>query len=304
MNDAHCHFFSQNFFNALGRERQTQGDPALELPAELGWDAPGTDDALADRWILELDRHSVGRAVLIASTAGDESSVAAAVARHPDRVIGAFMFNPLQPDAESRLARALGELKLRMVCLFPAMHHIRLDDEKVVTVFKAAAHHDAAVFIHCGLLSVGVRVRLKLPSRFDQRLGDPLAAAAIAARHPSVPVVIPHFGGGMFREALMAAEAAPNIRLDTSSSNNWIRFHHGLTLKDVFARALDVAGPSRLLFGTDSSFFPRGWQRTVFDTQRQILEDLKVSAHAQSMIFGDNLAQLFPAPSNPGKQLT
>jgi len=39
------------------------------------------------------------------------------------------------------------------------------------------------------------------------RLGDPLAVAALAARHPGATIVIPHFGAGFFREALMAADA-------------------------------------------------------------------------------------------------
>jgi len=290
--DSHCHFFSEGFFRALGRERQTTGDAAVELPKELGWDAPGNNDALADRWVAELTRHGVLQAMLIASTHGDEESVAAAAARHPDRILGAFMLNPRAPDASQRLERALDELRLRMVCLFPAMHHVNLDDPAVAAVFDAASRRKAAVFIHCGALSVGVRQKLGLPSRFDLRLGDPLAAAAIAVRFPSVPVVIPHFGSGLFREALMAAAAAPNIRLDTSSSNSWIKFHPGLTMREVFARALDVAGPSRLLFGTDSSFYPRGWQKGVFDAQRAILDELNVPAGAQALIFGDNLAKL------------
>ena len=302
--DAHCHFFSSGFFRALGRDRhapnaasqagQTDTDAAISLPVELQWDPPGTDDALAARWIAELDRRSVAQAVLIASTSGDEQSVAKACALHPDRFIGAFMFNPLVQDAAARLETALTDHRLRMICLFPAMHHVRLDDEAVAKVFGAAARHGAAVFVHCGALSIGVRKRLGLPSKFDLRLGDPLAVAAQAVRHPSVPVVIPHFGSGLFREALMAADSAPNIKLDTSSSNSWIRLHHGLTLRDVFARALDVVGPSRLLFGTDSSFFPRDWQQAVFDAQKQILDELSVPAEAQARVFGDNLAQLFP----------
>ena len=67
----------------------------------------------------------------------------------------------------------------------------------------------AAVFVHCGVLTVGVRKRLGLPSPFDLRLGDPLAVAAVASRYPTVPVILPHFGAGLFREALMAADAVP-----------------------------------------------------------------------------------------------
>ena len=117
------------------------------------------------------------------------------------------------------------------------------------------------LFVHCGVLTVGIRRKLGLPSRFDMRFSNPLDLHAIALAHPRLPIVVPHFGAGMFREALMLADLCPNVVLDTSSSNHWIDYHPGLTLVDVFRQALLVAGPSRLLFGTDSSFFPRGWNR-------------------------------------------
>jgi predicted TIM-barrel fold metal-dependent hydrolase len=300
--DAHCHFFSANFFRTLGADvpSATAGDdPAESLPARLGWDAPGSDDALADRWVSELDRHGVSQAMLIGSVPGDEASVAAAVRRHSNRIVGAFMLNPAAPDAGSRLDRAFGELGLRTVCLFPAMHRVAVDDARSAAVFEAAERHNRAVFVHCGVLSIGVRKKLGLPSRFDLRLGDPLAVAAMAVRHPSVPVIIPHFGAGLFREALMAAHASPNIVLDTSSSNDWVRLH-GLTLREVFARSLDWLGPERLLFGTDSSFFPRGWQHGVSGIQHAILEDLGLAPPARDQVFGGNFARLLgartPAP--------
>lgn len=294
--DAHCHFFSGNFFRTLGVEATQAaagGDPAESLPKFLGWEAPGADEQLADRWRTELDRHRVDHVMLIASVPGDEASVAAAVQRHPDRIVGAFMFNPAAHGVESRLERAFGELGLRTACLFPAMHRVSVDDSGSVLVFEAAERHAGAVFVHCGLLSLGVRKKLGLPSPFDLRLGDPLAAAAMAVRYPSVPVIIPHFGAGLFREALMAAHAAPNIFLDTSSSNDWLRLYGGLTLRDVFARALDFLGPERLVFGTDSSFFPRGWQHGVRDIQRAILEDLGIAPAAQALVFGGNFARVF-----------
>ena len=80
-------------------------------------------------------------------------------------------------------------------------------------------------------------------------------------------MIVPHFGAGFFREALMAADQCPTIHLDTSSSNSWMKFHPGLTLEAVFRQALAVAGAERLLFGTDSSFFPRGWQQPIYEAQ-------------------------------------
>lgn len=187
--DAHCHFFSSRFLEILTRDAANlpTENRAAAVAATLGWDPPGSVESLADRWIAELDRYRIDRTGLIASVPGDEESVATAVRRHPSRFVGYFMFNPVAPDADARLARAFGEQHLRVAALFPAMHKYRLDDDRVHAVFAAAAAHRGAVFVHCGVLTVGVRKKLGLPSPFDLRLGDPLAVAAVALRHPAVP---------------------------------------------------------------------------------------------------------------------
>ena len=292
--DAHCHFFSARFLELLTQGTEVQGDRATAVSAKLGWDPPGTAEELADRWVAELDRHGIARSSLIASIPGDESSVRTAVLRHPARFVGFFMFNPAAGDVTGRLAPLLEGRHFRVVALFPAMHRYRLDDPAVATVFEVAAAAGAAVFVHCGVLTVGVRKRLGLPSPFDLRLGDPLAVAAVAARHPGVPVIIPHFGAGFFREALMAVDQCANILLDTSSSNSWMKYYPGLTLDAVFQQALAVAGPERLLFGTDSSFFPRGWQKPVHDAQVAALAAARATLDARSRVMGGNFARLFP----------
>jgi predicted TIM-barrel fold metal-dependent hydrolase len=278
LNDVHCHFFSSRFLELLTASVQGLPDEgrAAAVSARLGWDDPRSADDLADRWAAELDRHGVERAVLIASIHGDEESVAAAVRRHPARFVGFFMFNPLVADASERLTRALGEMGLRGVCLFPAMHRYPLDHDRVAHVFEMAARNQAVVFAHCGVLSVGVRKKLGLLA------------------HPSVPVIVPHFGAGFFREALIAADQCPNVHLDTSSSNSWIKYHPGLTLEAVFRQALAVAGPDRLLFGTDSSFFPRGWQKPVHDAQMAALASVGAGDDVLAKIAGGNFNRLFP----------
>ena len=301
INDAHCHFFSGGFFAALAQDPAAPpvADPAVDLPAALGWDAPGDPDQLADRWVAELDRHGVGRAAVMASVPGDEASVAAAVARHPSRFAGLFMVNPLAPDAERRVRRGFGEHGLRCACLFPAMHRFALDDECVEAVFRAAADHGCAVFVHCGMLSVGVRRKLGLASRFDVRLGDPLAVVPVASAFPGVPVIIPHFGAGLLRETLMAADLAANVHVDTSSSNGWTKYTPGLSLADVFRQALAVLGPERILFGSDSSFFPRGWQRPIHEAQSAILDEIGLDGKEQASIFADNFDRVFGPAGTP-----
>ena len=299
LNDAHCHFFSAGFFARLARDPSAPpaDDPAVDLPARLGWDAPGDTTALTDRWIAELDRHGVARAALMASVPGDEASVAAAVARHPARIVGSFMLDPTAPDAAARVQRGFGELRLRCACLFPAMHGFAPDDEaRVVPVFEAAAEHGCAVFVHCGVLSVGVRRKLGLASRFDIRRGRPLALVPIASAFPGVPVIIPHFGAGFFRDTLMAAALCHNVVVDTSSSNAWMQYlTPPPTLAGVFRQTLAVLGPERILFGSDSSFFPRGWQHPVHDAQRAALDAVGLDKQGRAAIFAENFERVFGA---------
>jgi predicted TIM-barrel fold metal-dependent hydrolase len=108
---------------------------------------------------------------------------------------------------------------------------------------------------------------------------------------------VPHFGAGFFREALMAAEMCPNINLDTSSSNGWLKYVPGLTLAEVFHRALGIVGPNRLIFGTDSSFFPRGWRRVIYGAQRTALDELGTEAETINKICAGNFERIFGAGS-------
>src|SRR3954447_17838455 len=280
--DAHVHFFSHRFFQSLAS--QAQDVPALQ--AKLGWNLPPVDpESLAETWATELNRHGVALAAIIASTPGDEASVLAAANAYPERFLPYAMVNPTAENV--RVAPGL-----KAICLFPAMHRYSLHDERAERMIEQAAAQRSAVFVHCGVLTVGVRRKLGLPSPFDMRFSNPLDLHAIALRHPKTPFLVPHFGAGMFREALMLADLCPNVYLDTSSSNSWTRYE-GVELKTVFRRALDVLGPGRLLFGSDSSFFPRGWNAAIFDSQTAVLADLGVSAADARRILCDNLAEVF-----------
>jgi predicted TIM-barrel fold metal-dependent hydrolase len=261
-----------------------------------GWTMPPRDPAeLAAIWAAELDRHGVSGALMIASVPGDEDSVAAAVAAFPDRIAGAFMFDPTKPDAESRARRAFDELGLRVVCLFPAMHHYSVAESEGVRALASLAGDRAgtAVFVHCGALSVGARKKLGLPSHFDLRRSNPLDIYRLAAEFHKTKFIVPHFGAGMFRETMMLADLCPNVLVDTSSGNKWMKYEAApVDLPTIFRRALEVVGPERLLFGTDSSFFPRGWQEKIFTEQVNALSDVGADRGQARAIFGGNMRRL------------
>jgi predicted TIM-barrel fold metal-dependent hydrolase len=293
VSDAHVHFFSHQFFQSLAAQKKTI---AQSLGPELGWHIPEAHPVrLAETWIRELDRHGVERCVLIASVPGDHESVVAAVAHAPQRFFGYTMVNPTASDTVAHVEAALASGHIRGLCFFPAMHRYSMHDDRVAALLDLAAHRPGTiVFVHCGVLSVGVRKKLGLPSLFDMRYSNPIDVHAIAMRYSALRFVIPHFGAGYLREALMLCDLCPNVYMDTSSSNSWMRYEEAhLDLRTVFRRALDVASPRRILFGTDSSFFPRGWNQQIFDAQSKALYEIGANAETARFIFHDNLENLF-----------
>jgi uncharacterized protein len=290
--DSHVHYFSRTFFDALGRQG---GRSVEEIGNVLGWQMPAEDPAdLAGRWVEEMDRYGIDRICAISSVHGDEASVIAAGELHPGRFCGYFMLNPVAPDAVERTRTALASGRTHAICLFPAMHCYEMNDERVRPVLELAAEKPGvAVFVHCGVLTVGVRKKLGLPSPFDMQYSNPIGLHAVALRYPQINFVVPHFGAGYLREALMLADMCPNVYLDTSSSNSWVKYQpEGLDLRGVFRRTIDVLGARRLLFGTDSSFFPRGWNYEVYETQIRCLQDLGLGAADVRLILGENLRRI------------
>ncbi len=295
--DAHAHLFSYAFFQTLAGQRG-QPDRVEDLVNELGWEVPPKDSSkLAARWVRELDSHFVAQSVLMSSVPGDENSATEIVAARPDRFYGYFMFNPLGPDAGGRALRAFDQLGLKGLCLFPAMHHFSVQDARLDPIYELASERPGVViFVHTGVLTVGVRNKLGLASKFDMSLSNPIDLHRVAMEHPKVKFVIPHFGAGFFREVLMLGDLVENVYLDTSSSNSWMKYQvPETTLKEVFRKALEIYGSGRLLFGTDSSFFPRGWNNSVFDAQAAVLKDLGVEGEAAREILGGNLRRLMEA---------
>jgi predicted TIM-barrel fold metal-dependent hydrolase len=276
--DAHVHFFSHRFFEALAAQK-----PGLTFES-LHWHMPPEQpEDLANVWAHELDRQGVAHAALISSVPGDEQSVIRAAAAFPDRFFAYAMVNPAnwQPSDVS------------VACLFPAMHRYSIQSDDALRVFDWAQENRRAVFVHCGVLSVGIRKKLGLDSHYDMRFSNPIDLHAVAMRYPTVPIVVPHFGAGYFREALMLADLCPNVYLDTSSSNQWTKYQEShLDLRHVFRRALDAIGSKRLLFGTDSSFFPRGWHAQIFEDQARALYEINVSEEDARAIFSENLLRI------------
>ncbi len=295
--DFHAHFFSRTFFDTLAVQSPLPGEPAAKLAAlaqKTGIEIPGADVAEhTARWLAQMEQNQVAHLCAFASVPEEVPAVCEAAAISGGRISAFALVNPRVDGAAARVRSLLEARKVRGVLLFPAMHHYHLGGPEARPLLDALDEHAGIVYVHCGVLIVKLRDLLGLPRPQDLSFANPLGVVPAANAHPRAHFVIPHFGAGFFREALMAGASAPNIHVDTSSSNSWMATQTPRpTLAEVFARALDVFGAQRVLFGTDSNTFPTGWRKDRFEEQHAALRSLGLSVAAEEAIFGGNARRL------------
>ncbi|HAK54192.1 MAG TPA: 2-amino-3-carboxymuconate-6-semialdehyde decarboxylase [Acidobacteria bacterium] len=293
--DSHIHLSTAGTARAR-RTRLSQLDERLVEAYHGRWSrslasrdeqGPETDvpdvETVARRWLAELDAAGIDRAVFFpAYDAPDD--LLAFIASAPDRFVGYTTFDPTNRENAHRLQQQVDEGGVRGLKLYPMAGHFHADDDACFPVYEVCADKGIPVIIHFGI---------SIDATHDLRYGNPLDLSHIALRFPSVRWIIPHFGTGFFREALMLAAQYQNVYLDTSSSNNWVQYAPvPTTVADLFRRTLDALGSERLIFGTDSSFFPRGFRTNILEQQLAICNDLNLSPAEMDNIFNDNIRRI------------
>ena len=259
--------------------RRAWGFPAPE---------PAGDDAdMAARWAQEVERHRLVRVVFV--TGGGNERLALALKPYSDKFVGFAHHDPFAPDAPAALERAVRTFGLRGYKIIAPHHQDRLDGERLYPLWETAERLKIPVLIHFG------------PLRYEGIVAgpniSPLVLQDVARAFPEVPFVVPHFGCGYPRELLHLMWVCGNVYVDTSGSNEWMRWMpYALDLKALFGKFLETVGPQRIVFGTDSSWFPRGFARRYLQVQFQACRELGLGQDALRLIFAGNAARLLGLP--------
>jgi predicted TIM-barrel fold metal-dependent hydrolase len=245
--------------------------------------SPADFEAVAEKWEKELDRAGIEKAVFFTS---DEvhTELVRFVSMKPDRFIGYSTFDPTDEKSAGMLEKQIEEDGVRGIKLYPMKRHFHVNDPACFPVFEVCQEKQIPVLIHFGL---------SISATHDLSYGHPLDLSTPALRFPAVKWVIPHFGTGFFREVLLLAAQYGNVYIDTSSSNAWIRHSpYPLTLKDLFERTYETVGAKRIVFGTDSSFFPRGFRKNILEEQLRICNELGLKEEEIDNIFHHNIVRI------------
>jgi uncharacterized protein len=310
--DFHAHFPIKGDISASGGgvRRYAAGSPAAEQAEymraqseryraawRLAWDFPEPDpepeapadeqplETIADRWLAELDRYGIDRIGF--ATGGGNDTLARVVARHPARFIGFAHHNPFSPGAADEMERAVTNLGLRgLKILAPALER-RIDDRALYPLWEVIERQGVPVLIHFGMLGAGGGIS------WNER-DNPGALEQVCRDFPTIQFVIPHFGIQYVKELLFLCWACENVNVDTSGSNQWVRWMpYSLTLDDLIRKFYETVGPERILFGSDSSWFPRGFSIRYLQDQIRACRFMNLPDPALRKIFGENAMRLF-----------
>ncbi|MGB3329147.1 MAG: amidohydrolase family protein [Thermomicrobiales bacterium] len=189
------------------------------------------------------------------------------VARHPDRFSSFCYLNPAHDPGWS-----LAELDRCLpggctgIKLWIAVH---ADDARLDPIMARAATDRLPVLHHAWYKA----------TEFAYNESTPAEIATLARRHPDVPIVMAHLGGGGQR-GVIDIQDCPNVVVDTSGAQ---------PQAGLIEFALDRLGPDRVVFGSD-------WPIRDFAVQRAKVEGARIDASARAAIVGGTMGRLLGLP--------
>lgn len=211
----------------------------------------------------------------------DHAYLEASLARHPGRLAGVFLLDPLDPDAVSRLQCHVtdgGCSGVRLIALAEEPPPW-LDGPPGDPIWEAAAALDVPVSL------------LVSPGCLD-------AVARRAGRSPQTTIVIDHLGlvgagsGAGPRASLLRCAAPANVSVKVSalgelSAEPWPH----MDLEPLVREVLAAFGPDRVVFGTD---WPYALEHGPWQDQRlAIAEGWDLGGADVDGLFGANAANLW-----------
>lgn len=270
--DFHCHFpIKENFgfpdypqhvhpaFTTHGAVNQSEvWRKAWNFPTS---ETATNDSDMADRWVKDMDAKGVEKVCFVSG--GGNERLAKIVASHPDRFIGFAHNNPEKENAADELEHGLRDLGLKGYKILGPDIKTPFSDRKFDPLWEICQNYGVPVLIHFGLLGAAGGTATGVNY-------SPLSIADVALRFPHLNFVVPHFGCTCMGDLLQLCWTRPNVWVDSSGSNQWIRWMpFKLSLEDVMRKFLETVGSGRLIFATDSSWFPRGFAFSYLEEQNR-----------------------------------
>ncbi len=290
--DSHMHMISKGVLGELMAQAAERGEDIQQGMARRRRGVKVGDriipdvspEEMARRWCDELDRVGIDKAVFM-SFVPDSDYFRAFIKARPKRLFACCTLDPTAPDAAEQLEEeiAAGFVGVKV---YPTNQCYRLSDPQARPFFEKALELGVPVTVHYGV---------SVAPTSDLACADPIDLHPVARDLPELSFIIAHFGAGYLESVLSLFYHCPNVHVDSSGTNNWRSLLPcELSLRDVFAKCVDVMGPERVLYGSDSGGVPSTYRDWVLLDQADIIEHrLGLSEGERRLVLRENAERLY-----------
>lgn len=288
--DAHFHTFT---YQGLESRAKRAGFESLEKMIEARGQRMGRHTELppksikdlVDKWVGEMDKYGVTKGMTLTDW-NDPSFLEVAMKDYPDRFIPYMMVNPKEEGAYQIFEDAYSKYGIKGIKLYPPLHYYHAYEDLVTPFYQFCDEHKMLVTYHMGI-SVGAVA--------DLRFMNPADVSPIARDYKNVKFLFAHFATGYLKELLFLMYHVNNVYAETSSSNRWMEFlPYEITLDQVFKKVINASGADHLIFGTDSTDFPRGWRQPIYLNQLAVCNQIEMTQEEVNGVFFNNLEKILP----------
>ncbi len=219
--EGYLNMFAKNIFSILGMPanqymEKISKTPKSELIEELATLFTRFEVPLDD-FVEMLDESGVEKAVHVSEDTETTTRVkpvsndyiAKITSEYPDKLLAFAGVDPNKGDkAREEAERALTQLELNGIALYPFKHELPPDDEKYYPIYEVAIRYKVPVWFHASVnWNNRISMYIEHPRHFDN----------LASIFPELKIILGHAGWPWVGEAVTVAWRHPNVYIELSA---------------------------------------------------------------------------------------
>lgn len=225
--DAHTHV-----------ERKSDGMSSASIEFVGAMDLGGIDVSI----VLGNDQGDMGKKL---GTEFRDEEVAEFCSSFPERLVGVSSVSPDCYRPQAKIRRAVEELGLRGVKLYPHSGFY-VNDRRLYPVYEYCECAGIPVIIHSGIKAVRLQY---------MKYNNPMNADDVATDFPGLNVIMCHGGYPWTEEFIAVAGTNPNVHVDISFFDYIERkFANPRLTENTIRRLVSIIGAERLIWGSEGPF--------------------------------------------------
>ena len=233
-------------------------------------------NASVERLIKSIGESEIDKAVVLPITPFISNEFVAKICNeYPDKLIGFASVNPLDSDAAKKLEQDIIKYDLKGLKLHPRLQNFKPNNPIYFPIYKKAEELGIPILFDT-FLNKPTLLKDQIPLLYDE----------IARIIPDTPIIMAHFGGFKFLEALAVANANKNIYFDISGT---LEYFYNTPYQDQIKFVFEKVGFNRIIYGSD--YPEKGIQENLIFT-RKVFETFNISEEDSYKILSKNILKI------------